>query len=109
MGMIQPIEKGVFRIVNIESGRCLFANEAENWEAGFGAGYPADHVGKDGLWKFCKHGGYWRIINAASGRCLYAAVGKNWEQRRGAGHPENAVGEDGLWKFSKDIPSSWFE
>mmetsp|Transcript_70075 Transcript_70075/g.193864 ORF Transcript_70075/g.193864 Transcript_70075/m.193864 type:complete len:324 (-) Transcript_70075:167-1138(-) len=97
------------RIVNLLSGRCLFASSGRNWGEGVGAGFPEGDVGADGDWKLLRDrgSGHYRIVNAESGRCLYANSGKNWEDGVGAGYPGEKVGPDGFWQLCRAGGGSW--
>ena len=95
-----PLETDVI-IINVSSGRKLYARENWNWNFGFGAGFPADDVLAEGVWQIRKVDDGYKIISKAAGRILYAHKNGNWTSLCGAGSPENKVHSDGVWKIEK--------
>ena len=83
-------------IVNVHSGRQLYAAKDYGGEEKVGADQPAE-IGEDGKWTITELvDGAATIINVHSGRQLYAAKGHDWEEKVGADQPAE-IGEDGKW------------
>jgi len=97
-------------ITNAHSGRKLYAEEGQRFEAGFGASNSADFTTNQ-KWYFvkssCDGGAYvpvggadcYEILNAASDRRIYAQARRTWEQ--GVGASSNYVYPDQKWTLEE--------
>lgn len=100
------VVKDTFRIVNVESGRCVFARDidlAGGWERGVGAGAGPDYP--DQHWKLEERGESLLIVNEHSGRRLYAQRGgpwidgTRWEAGVGAAPADSETHPDQSWRL----------
>jgi len=101
---------GVYRFVNVASGRALFAQEDKTGESGVGASPNGwAKVFEDSKWVIHKQSdGSYRMINAKSSRALYAQnFQSSWEKGLGATPPGTKDYDDSHWRMQAQMGGTY--
>jgi len=100
---------GVYAVVNVASGRRLFAQDGGDYTTGFGAS-TSDSGSDYQKWRIVGRGDgkcCYSLINMKSKRALYAGVNTTDYSKLGASTANNAAWADQRWRFLSEGSGSY--